>query len=81
MRSATSVGANYLSACRAKSKADFIAKLSIVEEKADESIYWLELLEELEMRQDKELQRLRDEANQSVAIIVASKKTARKNAE
>jgi len=81
MRSATSVGANYPSTCRAKSKADFIAKLSIVEEEADESIYWLELLEELEMRQDKELQRLRDEANQLVAIIVASKKTARKNAE
>jgi four helix bundle protein len=81
MRSVTSVGANYLSACRAKSKADFIAKLSNVEEEADESIYWLELLEELEMRQDKELQRLRDEANQLVAIIVASKKTARKNAE
>jgi len=78
MRSATSVGANYLSACRAKSKADFIAKLSIVEKEADESIYWLE---GLEMRQDKGLQRLRDEANQLVAIIVASKKTARKNAE
>jgi four helix bundle protein len=81
MRSATSVGANYLSACRAKPKVDFIAKLSNVEEEADESIYWVELLEEWEMRQDKGLQRLRDEANQSVAIIVASKKTARKNAE
>jgi four helix bundle protein len=79
MRSATSVGANYRSACRAKSKPDFIAKLSIVEEEADESVYWLELLEELEMSQDKELQRLKDEANQLVAIVVASKKTARRN--
>jgi four helix bundle protein len=55
--------------------------MGIVEEEADESIYWLELLEELEMRQDKGLQRLRDEANQLAAIIVASKKTAGKNAE
>ena len=78
MRSATSVGANYRSACRAKSKADFIAKMSIVEE-ADESSYWLELLEEVGMKQDKELQRLKDEANQLVAIVVASKKTARGN--
>jgi len=59
MRSATSVGANYRSACRAKSKADFINKMSIVEEEADESAYWLELLEELGMRQDQELQRLK----------------------
>ena len=78
MRSATSVGANYRPACRAKSKADFIAKMSIVEE-ADESSYWLEWLEEVGMKQDKELQRLKDEANQLVAIVVASKKTARGN--
>ncbi|MFM5887663.1 MAG: four helix bundle protein [Dolichospermum sp.] len=44
LRSATSVGANYRSACRAKSTADLIAKLSIVEEEADETLYWLELL-------------------------------------
>ena len=80
IRSATSVGANYRSACRAKSKADFIAKLSIVEEEADESIYWLELLEELKV-QDPELPRLKDEGNQLVAITVASKKTARGNVE
>jgi four helix bundle protein len=80
IRSATSVGANYRSACRAKSKADFIAKLSIVEEEADESIYWLELLEELKV-QEPELPRLKDEGNQLVAIMVASKKTARGNVE
>ncbi|MFM7405461.1 MAG: four helix bundle protein [Cuspidothrix sp.] len=44
LRSATSVGANYRAACRAKSTADLIAKLSIVEEEADETLYWLELL-------------------------------------
>ena len=79
IRCATSVGANYRSACRGKSKVDFIAKLSIVEEEADEAVYWLELLEGLGLDQDKELQRLKDEASQLVAIMVASKKTARRN--
>ena len=46
LRSATSVGANYRAACRAKSTADLINKLSIVEEESDESLYWLEILEE-----------------------------------
>ena len=77
MRCGTSVGANYRSACRAKSRPDFINKLSIVEEEADESMYWFELLEELGISQNKELLRLKDEANQLVAIVVASKKTAR----
>jgi four helix bundle protein len=79
IRCATSVGANYRSACRGKSKVDFIAKLSIVEEEADEAVYWLELLEGLGLDQDKELQRLKDEVSQLVAIMVASKKTARRN--
>ena len=79
MRSASSVGANYRAACRAKSKADFIAKLSIVEEEADESTYWMEILEGLGMGRDETLQRLKDEAGQLVAIVVASKKTARGN--
>lgn len=77
IRSASSVGANYRSACRAKSKPDFIAKLSIVEEEADESMYWMELLEALADENNRELLRLKDEANQLVSIIVASKKTAR----
>ena len=81
MRSASSVGANYRAACRAKSKADFIAKLSIVEEEADESTYWMEILEGLGMGRDETLQRLKDEAGQLVAIVVASKKTARGNTE
>ncbi|MGD0338356.1 MAG: four helix bundle protein [Bacteroidota bacterium] len=49
MRSATSVGANYRSACRARSKADFISKIQIVEEEADESMYWLEMIQELKI--------------------------------
>ena len=77
MRAATSVAANYRSACRAKSKRDFINKLSIVEEEADESGLWLEFLGELTKKRDGEIERLTDEASQLVAIMVASKKTAR----
>jgi four helix bundle protein len=77
MRAGTSVGANYRAACRSKSKADFINKLSIVEEEADESEYWLELLAHLPAVNQSELDRLKDEANQLVAIMVQSKKTAR----
>jgi four helix bundle protein len=85
IRSATSVGANYRAAARARSRADFIAKLSIVEEEADESCYWVELIQELlnesTSAMHHEATRLHGEANQLVAIIVASKKTARANAE
>jgi four helix bundle protein len=77
MRAGASVGANYRAACRSKSKADFINKLSIVEEEADESEYWLELLEDLAVPNTPELLRLKSEASQLVAIMVQSKKTAR----
>jgi four helix bundle protein len=77
MRAATSVAANYRSACRGKSKADFINKLSMVEEEADESAFWLELLSDLDAKTNPELTRLQNEASQLVAIMVASKKTAR----
>jgi four helix bundle protein len=77
MRSATSVAANYRSACRGKSKADFINKLSLVEEEADECLFWMELLAELQKNASPELIRLTNEANQLVAIMVSSKKTAR----
>jgi len=80
-RSATSVGANYRSARRAKSRADFLAKMAIVEEEADECMYWMELLEGLGCASEPELRRLQDEADQLVAIAVASKKTARGNDE
>ncbi|MCH7782236.1 four helix bundle protein [candidate division KSB1 bacterium] len=79
MRSATSVGANYRSSCRAKSRKDFILKLSIVEEEADECLYWLELVEELNKNKSDMLNQLKNEANELLSIIVASKKTARKN--
>jgi len=77
IRAATSVAANYRAACRGKSKADFISKLATVEEEADESSFWLELLQELSVTGDLELPRLIDEAGQLVAIMVSSKKTAR----
>lgn len=79
LRSATSVAANYRSACRGKSKADFINKLSTVEEEADESAFWLEMLAELIDKENAELKRLTNEACQLVAIMVSSKKTARGN--
>jgi len=79
IRSATSVGANYRATCRARSKADFAAKLAIVEEEADESCYWLELLIESKMIPAKRLAPLLDEANQIVAMVTASRKTASRN--
>jgi four helix bundle protein len=79
LRCGMSVGANYRASCRAKSQADFIAKMGIVEEEADESIYWMELLIESGEVPPKELTDLLDEANQIVAMTVASIKTARRS--
>ena len=78
LRSGTSVGANYRASCRAKSTADFINKLSIVEEEADEAIYWMELIVELDYIRAKRLHDLIDEANAILALIVASIKTSRR---
>jgi four helix bundle protein len=76
LRNATSVGANYRAACRAKSTADFIAKLAIVEEEADESIYWIELLVESKQVETKLVTNLLADFDEVVAIIVrAIKKT------
>ena len=77
IKCATSVGANYRSSRRAKSSADFIAKLSVVEEEADECMYWLELLSELTTGESKSIRRLHCEANELTSIFVQSKKTAR----
>jgi len=74
----TSVGANYRAACRAKSTADFISKMGIVEEEADETIYWMELLIESGLISKNDLIHLLDEANQILAITVSSINTARK---
>ncbi len=77
LRSGASVGADYRASCRAKSRPDFIAKLGIVEEEADETIYWLELLVESGLVKKERLESLLDEADQIVAIVVSSIKTAR----
>jgi four helix bundle protein len=79
LRSGTSVGANYRAACRAKSTADFISKMGIVEEEADETIYWMELIIEAGFSRKDDLNSLLDEANQILAITVSSIKTARKS--
>jgi four helix bundle protein len=79
LRCGTSVGPNYRVSCRARSQADFVAKMGIVEEEADEAIYWIELLVESNLVKGERVGNLLDEANQLVAIIVSSIKTAREN--
>ena len=80
LRSGTSVGANYRAACRARSTEDMIAKLKIVEEEADESMYWMELLVESNIMPEKRLLPLMEECNQILAMVVASVLTLRKKA-
>jgi len=80
LRSATSVAANDRSACRAKSPRDFIAKMGIVEEEADESLFWLDLLLESGTAASPNIQRLQREADELIAMTVASVRTARRNA-
>jgi four helix bundle protein len=77
IRSATSTAANYRATQRAKSKADFISKLGTTEEEADETLFWLECLADLATREHAELKRLLKEADELVAILVASRKRAR----
>jgi four helix bundle protein len=76
IRSGTSVGANYRAACRGRSKAEFIARLGVVEEEADESAFWMELLVEGGLMKKELVEPLLGEANELVAIITASRKTA-----
>lgn len=78
LRCGTSVGANYRAACRAKSHADFIHKMTIVEEECDESIFWMELLTEAGVMPSERLQELMGEANELLAITVQSIVTAKK---
>jgi four helix bundle protein len=77
LRSATSVGANYRAACRAKSHADMLAKFAIVEEEVDESLYWMELLIEAEVISADKLTELMEEASEITAMVVASIRTLR----
>src|SRR5438067_8973323 len=76
VRSGTSVGANYRAACRARSKLEFIAKIGIVEEEADESAFWMELIIESELMKKELVEPLLQEANELVAIMTASRKSA-----
>jgi len=77
LRSGTSVGANYRAVCRAKSNSDFINKLRIVEEECDESLFWMELLVDNYLVKAARLRNLMKEAEELLAIIVSSAKTAR----
>lgn len=77
LRCGTSVGANYRASCRARSSADFIAKMGIVEEEADESVYWMEVLVEANIVPPHVVAELSDEGNQIVKIVVSSINTAR----
>lgn len=77
VRCATSIGANYRAACRAKSDADFLNKLKIVEEETDETLYWLEILEDGNFVDSKSLDELKKETNEILSIIVASIRTVK----
>jgi len=79
IRSGTSVAANYRSACRSRSNADFISKITVVEEESDETLFWLELILESGMIKKEELEPLIKEANELTAIFTASGKTAKQN--
>jgi four helix bundle protein len=77
VRSGSSVAANYRALCRAKSRADFIHKASIVEEEADETAFWLEMIIDAKLLKPTRVRQLLQEANELTAIAVATRKTAR----
>jgi four helix bundle protein len=79
LRSGTLLAANYRAVCRARSKAEFIARIGVVAEEADESVLWLELLEETEILTNRQLQEISKEARELAAIFSASQKTAKDN--
>ncbi len=79
IRSGTSVASNYRAACRGRSKAEFIAKLGIVEEEADESALWMELISESELMKKNVVESLWQEAVEITKIMAASKISAREN--
>ena len=81
LRSGTSVGANYRSALRGRSNAEFLSKLGIVEEEADETAYWPELLADSGIMKTVRIANLLDECNQITAIIVATIKSAKQNSQ
>lgn len=79
LRCGTSVYANYRAVCRARSKADFIAKLGIVEEEADESLCWLELMTDTDVVDKKDTEKLIKSAGEILSMVVASLKTAKRD--
>jgi four helix bundle protein len=79
LRSGTSVGANYRAAKRARSKAEWLAKLGIVEEEADETVHWLCVLRDAKLMKDERIQSLIQEASEILAMVVASIRTSRSN--
>lgn len=79
LRSATSVAANYRAVGRSRSRAEFIAKIGTVVEEADESVFWLEILEETEIVQKSRAESLLSEANELLAIFAASQRTVKAN--
>ena len=81
LRSGTSVAANYRAVCRARSKAEFTAKLGVVVEEVDETVFWLELLVESGIVPKEKIHSLMDEANELLAISAASRHTARKKSD
>ena len=78
LRSGTSVAANYRAVCRARSKAEFIAKIGVVVEEADETVFWLELIVDTGIVREARLRSLMNEGNELLAIFAASQYTARK---
>jgi four helix bundle protein len=78
LRCGTSVGANYRAACRARSPAEFCAKLGIVEEEADESVYWMELLVDSSVMEPRLLENLMQEGHEILFMVVASIQTSRR---
>ena len=79
LRSATSVAANYRAAGRSRSRAEFISKIGIVVEEADETVFWLELLIETDVVKRMNIETLLCEANELLAIFAASQRTAKAN--
>src|SRR5437879_8540248 len=79
VRSATSVGANYRAACRSRSRAEFAAKLGVVAEEADESVYWLELISEAKLLPEAKVTDLLKEANELTAIFTSARRTSSRN--
>jgi four helix bundle protein len=78
LRSGTSIPANYRAACRAQSMAEFAAKIGIVVEEADETVFWLELLRDAAIVPARKIEQILDEAKQLLAIFAASKRTSEK---